>query len=380
MIDSNLMDNEPEHFDANFLELLLQHMHKIGAADLFLSANDYVICNLHGFKKRLTRKVVNKYHLEVFAKVIFGEDAKNRLNTAEPLDKDFEIKIFDENDNLKILRFRVNITPIRINGESTFQLTIREIPYNIPDLEQIGLSKDHFIYKNFFPLQGLVLVTGPTGSGKSTLMASCLKALLEMDSNKIIHTYESPIEFVYDGVKKISSRIYQSSIPYDIQSFELGIRSSLRRAPEIILVGELRDRETIEAALEACQTGHLVISTTHTNGVPATIRRLINKFPGNEKESKQADIIEALQLVVSQRLLKTTDGKRCAVREYLKFNSEIKERLIKENPSRINIATRKILEEKKIGMLIEAEQKFKEGIILEYEYIDLKNTLSIETE
>lgn len=380
MIDNKLIPNEPDNFDDKFLDTLLSYMHKIGAADLYLSADDYVMCNLHGFKVQLTSKVLNKYHLELFAKIIFGDDAKNRLNSAEPLDKDFEIKTFDENDERIILRYRVNFTPIRVNGESSFQATIREIPYNIPDLNKIGLSEDHYIFKNFFPLQGLVLVTGPTGSGKSTLMASCLKALLEKDTNKIIHTYESPIEFVYDSVKKKSSRIFQSSVPYDVKSFALGIRASLRRAPDIILVGELRDKETVEAALEACQTGHLVIATTHTNGVPATIRRLLNFFDGDEKQSRQSDLIESLSLIVSQRLLKTTDGKRCAVREYLKFDFSVKERLIKENPLRINIATRTILEEKGIGMLKEAEEKFKEGIIIENDYLELYNTLGLEKE
>lgn len=378
MIDNKLIPNEPDHFDEKFLEQLLDYMHKIGAADLFLSADDFVMCNLHGFKVRLTEKVLNVYHLELFAKIIFGDDAKNRLNSAEALDKDFEIKTFNDKDELIILRYRVNITAIRVNGSTSFQITIREIPYNIPDLDKIGLSRDHYIFKNFFPLQGLVLVTGPTGSGKSTLMASCLKELLQEDSNKIIHTYESPIEFVYDQVKKTSSRIYQSSVPYDIKTFSLGIRASLRRAPEIIMVGELRDRETIEAALEACQTGHLVIGTTHTNGVPATIRRLINAFQPEERESRQADLIESLNFIVSQRLLKTTDGKRCAVREYLKFDVSVKERLMKTNPLKINLETRYILEEQGIGMLIDAEEKFKQGIILESDYLELKNTFGLE--
>lgn len=140
----------------------------------------------------------------------------------------------------------------------------------------------------------------------------------------------------------------------------------------------MRDTGTIAAAIEAAQTGHLVIGTAHTNGVPETIRRLINVFGAAERESRQADIIDSMQMVVSQRLLKTVDNKRVAVREHLKFTQGIKERLFQANPMKINMETRKILSENNAGMLLDAKRQLEAGVVLQEEYDELAKTFAFE--
>tara|TARA_B100000073_G_C23742075_1_gene574007 strand:+ start:92 stop:1243 length:1152 start_codon:yes stop_codon:yes gene_type:complete len=375
-----LMPNEPQKFTRKDFDNILLHMENIGGSDVYLQSGDQVIIDVSGFKRKVTKKPISIDSMEVITKSLQGDNAIGRLNSGEPIDDELEIKL-DINGELRRFRFRLNFTGTKKHGKDSIQATIRSIPVTPPPLEKIGLSRDHYIYKNFFPMQGLVVVTGPTGSGKSTLMASCVAELIgEEFANRVINTYEAPIEFVYDEIYSPSCLVSQSSVPQHVSTFKRAIENSLRRKPEIIIVGEMRDAETIAAAIEAAQTGHLVIGTSHTNGVPETIRRLINTFGAAERESRQADIIDSMQLIVAQRLLKTTDEKRVAVREHLKFDQKTKERLLTSNALRINVETRKILEEKNISMLEEAREKYEQGIILESDFIDLEKTFAFEKE
>lgn len=374
-----LIPNEPKQFEAEDFNKILLHLVNIEGSDVYLQSGDKIIMDVHGFKRKVSKKPISFDSMEKIVKYLQGDNAVGRLNSSEPIDDEYEVKL-DINGELRRFRYRMNFTGTKRQGKDAINATIRSIPVTPPSLDKVGLSTEHYIYKNFFPMQGLILVTGPTGSGKSTLMASCVAQLLKEEfSNRVINTYEAPIEFVFDEIESPSCLITQSSVPQNCKSFRQGIENSLRRKPEIIIVGEMRDKETISAAIEAAQTGHLVIGTAHTNGVPETIRRLINVFEPNERESRQADIIDCMKMIVSQRLLKTVDSKRTAVREYLKFTYEIKERLFKANPMTINMETRKILNEKKSGMLIDAKKQFEEGIILEKEYKALAETFAFES-
>jgi len=373
-----LIKNEPHKFTEEHFNLILKHLDDIGGSDVYLLSGEPIFMDVQGLKKVVSRNSLSFDSLEVMLKSLKGSNAIGRLNGGIPINDEYETKM-EVNGELKRFRYRMNFTGVKNQGKDGIQATIRSIPVTPPPLEAIGLSADHPIFKSFFPLQGLVLVTGPTGSGKSTLMASCVAAILGIkDANRVINTYEAPIEFVFDEIFKYSCLISQSTIPDNCASFKKGIENSLRRKPEIIIIGELRDRETIEAAIEAAQTGHLVIATTHTNGVPETIRRLINTFPSSDRESIQSDIIECLQLIVSQRLLKTVDKKRIAVREYLKFTMQVKERLLNVSPLKINLETREILKEKGLGIVIDATKSFEAGILLESDYIALCDTFAFE--
>ncbi len=179
------------------------------------------------------------------------------------------------------------------------------------------------------PRQGLVVITGPTGSGKSTLLAAGNRMLLERPRGcgKML-TYEAPIEYVYDSIQSPRSLVSQTEIPRHLPNFAHGVRNALRRKPEIILVGEARDRETINASIEAAQTGHAVYTTTHTLGVANTVQRMLSTYEMEEREERAVALMETLRLIVTQALVARIGGGRCGVREWMSFPDALREKLM----------------------------------------------------
>lgn len=215
--------------------------------------------------------------------------------------------------------------PVNPSAKSSgIQVTLRAISERPPDWRKLDIPKD--VLDNFFFPDGIVLVTGPTGSGKSTLMAAMFGMALEdvrFKNHKIV-TAEAPIEYVFQH-----PRVSQSEVPRHIATFERAIEEALRRRPNIIMVGELRDRATILAALTAAMTGHYVLSTLHTTGVANTVARTVKNFPRDEADSLSGDLCDSLRMVVSQRLLPAPDGTLQAVREWLVFTEDIRLQLLK---------------------------------------------------
>lgn len=215
-------------------------------------------------------------------------------------------------------RFRVNIFTQR----GSYSIVLRVIPTTIPSVEELKLPqvlKEICKEKN-----GLVLVTGPTGSGKSTTMASLIDMINTHYSYHII-TIEDPIEFLHRHKK---STINQRELGSDTSTFKAALRAALRQAPKVILVGEMRDRETIEIALEAGETGHLVISTLHTIDAPKTIDRIIGVFPKNEEAAIRRRLASAVKWVVSQRLVPQDSGGRIACVEILRTSERTRDYIV----------------------------------------------------
>jgi len=196
-------------------------------------------------------------------------------------------------------RFRVNIFYQRGALAGVF----RFIPFNIPSLEELHLPK--VIRTLALKPRGLILVTGITGSGKSTTLA-CMIDIINKEKQKNIITIEDPIEYLH---KDINSSIIQRQVGYDVRTFADGLRGALREDPDVIMVGELRDRETITTALEAVETGHLVMATMHTKDAVETVNRIIAAFPLNEQREIRLQLSATIEAVVSQRLLKRKDGR-----------------------------------------------------------------------
>jgi len=200
-------------------------------------------------------------------------------------------------------------------------LRLRTIPTVIPELETLGLEDD--LLSCLMPHNGLGLITGPTGSGKSTLMASIYQYIAHNDPDRKIVTAEDQIEFLLNFPNAILMP-EQSQIGRDVSSFAEHLRLTLRRVPGVIGVGEIRDLETLSGAIVNGQSGHFCLSTMHANSPGETIPRALMLVPENQREAMAWNLLSNLRYVVTQRLLRTTDGKRQSIREYLVFDDEVK--------------------------------------------------------
>jgi len=212
-------------------------------------------------------------------------------------------------------RFRVNVFAQR----GTYSIVLRVIPSTVPTVEELGIPS--VVNEIANERNGIVLVTGPTGSGKSTTLAAIINKL---NREKAIHiiTIEDPIEYLHPHNK---ATINQREVGADTQTFALALRAALRQAPKVILVGEMRDVETISIALEASETGHLVLSTLHTIDASKTIDRIVGVFPKNEERQVRTRFAQSFKWIVSQRLIPKQGGGRMAVCEILRSNSRTRE-------------------------------------------------------
>ena len=293
------------------VRIYLQKMIGMGGSDLHIKSNSVFRARVNGTIIPLSASIFEKEDAITFAKELL------RGRYAEFVEKK-EIDLvypFDENS-----RFRVNIF-FQMDGVSA---VFRVIPVSIPNMQALHLPEviSSFVEKE----RGLVLVTGVTGSGKSTTMASIINEINQTKKKHII-TIEDPIEFVH---KDKGCVVNQRSVGEDTLSFGRALRAALREDPDIILVGEMRDQETINLALHAADTGHLVFSTLHTIDAKETINRIIAQFPTEEQNRVRLSLAGVLQGIISQRLVKTIDGGRRAAMEVLVRTPTI-EKLIMEN-------------------------------------------------
>jgi twitching motility protein PilT len=246
--------------------------------------------------------------METLARAITRPDQLDRVNTEGSVDFGFSFR--DNN------RFRVNVFRERGN----LAIAVRMLPLKLLDLETIGAPPA--VRDLLYLPRGLVLVTGPTGSGKTTSLASMLTRINETSPRHII-TIEDPIEFLHPHKR---ATIHQRELHTDTPSFGLALRAALRQAPKLILVGEMRDRETIEVALEAAETGHLVYSTLHTIDASKTIERIVGVFPLSDQQAIRMRLAKSFRFIISQRLIRKPGGTgRVAAFEILKSTLRTRE-------------------------------------------------------
>ncbi len=291
---------------------LLAFSAKNGASDLHLSAGLPPMIRVDGEVRRINLPAME--HKDVHRLVYDIMNDKQRRDYEEFWETDFSFEIPG------VSRFRVNA----FNQNRGAGAVFRTIPSKVLTMDDLGMGK---VFKDIseYP-RGIVLVTGPTGSGKSTTLAAMIDYINASRFDHIL-TVEDPIEFVHQSKKCL---INQREVHRDTRGFNEALRSALREDPDIILVGEMRDLETIRLALTAAETGHLVFGTLHTTSAAKTIDRVIDVFPAEEKEMVRSMLSESLQAVISQSLLKKNGGGRVAVHEIMLGTPAIRN-LIREN-------------------------------------------------
>jgi len=315
----------------------LKRMMDAGGSDLHLKANSVVRARINGDITPLSGEILSKDEALTFAKELL------RTRFVEFVEKKELDLVYTYDENT---RFRVNVF-FQMDGVSA---VFRVIPVKIVSIDDLGLPK---IVHRFTKVErGLVLVTGVTGSGKSTTLAAIINEI-NWTKRRHIVTIEDPIEFVHKDRKCI---VNQRSVGQDTKSFANALRAVLREDPDIILVGEMRDIETVGTALHAADSGHLVFSTLHTLDAKETINRVIAIFPPEEQNRIRMTLAAVLQGVISQRLIPTVDGKRTAALEILVKTSYIEQLIMEDRDSEIRDA----IEE---GKEIYGSQSFDQGIL-----------------
>jgi len=363
--------NEPLRIGEEHLDDLLLWCVQQKASDTSLQTDKQVYIEVDGILFPVTRRPLDSADMANILSRIYGADALAKLASGRDLDLSYEIRP-DRNTRV---RFRTNITAILSRGRDSVQVTLRTLPNLPPTMKDLGIEDK--IIENWSPRQGLVLVTGPTGSGKSTLLAAGSRMLIEREQGcgKML-TYEAPIEYVYDGIVGPRSLVAQSEIPRHLPSFAAGVRNALRRKPNIILVGEARDRETVTAAIEAGQTGHLVYSTVHTIGVAATVRRMVSVFEPAERTERAFAMMETLRMIVTQALVPKVGGGRVGLREFMVFDESARETLLDLPIEKWTSETQRLLLRHGQTMEQTATKAFKSGIIDRRSYLLLTKGFS----
>jgi len=339
-----------EKFDINkFLAKAIS----IGTSDVHLIVDEHPIIRKDGKIIKIDMPKITEDDINTAINILIPKNAKTSAMSKFDLDFAYEIK--------GVSRFRVNLS----HQLGKIALVIRNIPYSIKSLEDLNLPKtiEQFAQLN----NGLVLVTGPTGSGKSTTLASLID-YVNINYPKHIITIEDPIEFIFVGKKSIIS---QRQIEIDTPSFPDGVKYALRQDPDVILIGEIRDRETVESALKASETGHLVFATLHTNGAVQTMNRIINMFEPQDRQYIREQLASTLRGIISQKLVnnKSGLGRRPAC-EVLVATPTIRDFIIKDEFDQIYNLVKKGSFNEMITMNMSLFDLFNDSLITEEEALD----------
>jgi twitching motility protein PilT len=296
------------------MEKIIQAAVERGASDLHIKAGDVFRARIDGKLVPLTKQRLTPEQTKAIAlRFIPNEDDRARIERIQDYDCSWGAP--------GIGRFRINI----LKQRSSFMIVMRVIPFEVPSFEQLGLPM--VLEKVSVAERGMVLVTGVNGSGKSSTLAAVLNHI-NRSAQKHIVTLENPIEFLH---RDVNSSITQREIGTDTESFRSGLRAALRQDPDVVLIGEMRDPETIDTAMKAAETGHLLLSTLHTPDSTTTVTRMVAMFPPEEQAVVRARLADALHAVVSQRLLPRKDGHgRAAALEIMIVTAAIRDLIADE--------------------------------------------------
>ena len=328
----------------------------LNASDEHLMVGHSPYYRKNGFVIKTTMKQLTKEELDSAILEIAPMAIRDEILTKCDVDFVYEIK--------GISRYRVNYNrQLGLPG-----LVIRNVPYKIPSLKELTLPE--ILAEIVSQKTGIVLVTGPTGCGKSTTIASLINEI-NMKSARHVITIEDPVEYVFESDKSIVS---QRQVGIDTKSFDDGIKFALRQDPDVIFIGEIRDKETMSAALKAAETGHLVLSTLHTTDAVQTINRVVNMFEESNREIIRKQLAETLRATIAQKLVYSSEKKkRYPACEVMVVTSTIKDYMIRDNSEEIYTLLRENLSDNMISMSMSLANLTEAGAITEAEALNVSN-------
>jgi defect in organelle trafficking protein DotB len=315
---------------------------------------------IHGRLEQVTRRALTEGEIEECVNALYGADGQARLKGGEDFDVSYEV----QPDRRTRMRFRVNATAVLTRATDGGAVVARALPNRVKTLTEQNVEQA--IIDACMPHEGLVLIAGGTGNGKSTLLAGMTRKRLEdPDSHCALLEYSAPIEFIFDDVRGPTAMISQSEVPRHIPTFEAALRNGMRRAGDVIIIGECRDAETMSAAADAALTSHAVYSSIHAGTLSETIQRVVSLCPVDKRKALTVAIAQTLRLVVNQRLVRSTDGKRTALREFLVFSRRIRRLLSETDPDRWPKLIDELLQTEGQSFAASARRALDEGRITE---------------
>jgi defect in organelle trafficking protein DotB len=320
----------PPTFGLNSQEVFRQIMlfaHKNHVSDIFIQPDQPIVFSRHGKLTAITQKKLDLIEIwNLLYLITDRQTAKTDLLSGTPVNSSYVLQESDPKTASGYRRYyyRVNATAVQsLQSIDSAQIVMRAIPDDPPDIYKVGLPEEWMA--DLTPKTGIVYIAGATGSGKSTTFSAIIRYILEQETaiQGSIITYEAPIEFRFGHIPSRHSIITQSEVPRHVSSFYDGIKEAMRRKPELILIGELRDEETIQAAAEAALTGHAVFATVHANNVSNILMRLLYRLPESERTQGIYTLLDASRFLMAQRLLPGKNGGRVAVREILAITPDV---------------------------------------------------------
>lgn len=338
-----------------------------GMSDLCLRSNSPAWIRLHGVWRAVTQRAISTDELLSILERLTKNSSVSALIKSGQKDYDFAHQIEEQRGVYR--RYRGNAMPVADGYATGVKIVFRSIPSAPPALEELAIEKG--ILEHATPSNGLVLVTGVMGSGKSTLLASILRSIIEKGGRHVA-TYEAPIEFDFDALPHKGGPVSQSTVPEHLQSFLIATRNATRTAPDVVLIGESRDPETLRGMMESAEIGVAAYSTVHTRSVPETLSRIINVFPVSERLQITITLLSSLRLIVSQRLISLPDGSgRTALREFLPFTAEVREELLETKMEHLVFKTEELLRLYGQTMQDAAEKSYAEGKMSKSDYMSI---------
>jgi defect-in-organelle-trafficking protein DotB len=348
----------------DFNELLRWSTHS-GMSDLDLCSGSRAWMRLDGLWRAVTDRPITTDELMAALDRMTHNNSASAMIKANAQDYDF-LHLIEEGRG-KRLRYRGNATPVSDGYSTGVKLIFRAIPSDVPCIADQNVEQE--ILDAAFPENGLVLVTGVMGSGKSTLLAGILREIIERGGRNVA-TYENPIEFDLCSIPNPGGPVSQSSIPEHFSDFLRATRNSTRTAPNVILIGEARDPETMRGMIESAEIGVAAYSTLHTRSVPEALPRIVNVFPYEEQRRIASTLISGLRLVISQRLYPHPSGKgRTALREHLVITPDIREQLLMTAPERLLAKAEELLLAHGKTMQQAAQEAYDAGLIPRENYL-----------